>query len=470
MVPDLDKLNSKENSPEGENTEFTPEESESDTERQVEAVEEKTENASRSYYLLRIVFEESRFNLEKGRLEQGVLRFAKVAEGQLPTEFSPILIESKEEAELLISDIKELTASWLKANTRLSIVLPDNWGVMLNVPHPGELPPEELARYLAWTVKINGWEDFEPFRFNVSAPDENQMVVVAVRERIFNFVERIARTLNAELVQLSLKRISDVNIISRENRPREALEESSPAEDDEFESFGPKVSPKAYLIPAAVVAVIVIVYLAASMLELNLPLLTPRKTAPPDSAALALDETSKTDSLLSGTGSIIPPDEIQPKTVSPDSVIASGCLLAKTIDLLQANGGLTCFSITGANASLEMEFASSGDISRLKSRMSKTVSAASTAETKAKSKTGKTSAILEFEFASDPMAGFVSQPADKVREVIQRSGYALNDDIFTGAIDQCRSLMELVEKRKIAFYRITLNRIGPDRYRMKLEL
>lgn len=418
-------------------------------------------------YILRIVFEERQFALEKGIHKGGVIRFTKISNGILSQRFNPVLVES--DYRPVFKDIKQLVETVSAQTARLSIVLPDEWGRVFTMPHPGSrLSDEELIHHIAWRVRISGWEDDEPFRFNFSTSDEEQIVVVAIRDRIFDFAEKIADALSGRLLQLSLKKVTDLNIISQDLRMEIEPVEQTPAKPEEeveevIEVGEKKTSYKLLFIPLLVLIILILLYLLSRQMGLNIPLLSKKQ-----SAAIEIEEMPAEIPVELEPGAAPPTVEESPATIPADSAAPTLLPFSESLSLLSKGGGLSYCSFTESSALCEMQFNSRTEIERLLNILAG-CGVVKTAQEVSPAPGGRLSALLTLDFQQSLLDGYIGVPVEQVRSIITAGGYPLDDDIFTGTIEQARTLMALLEERKIAFYRITLNRISAGVYRMKLE-
>ena len=407
---------------------------------------EDTSGSVEKASLLRLTLREKEYRLEKGIRRDGKLDFEQLSAGSLVTALKPETAYSDRTASAFARELANvIPEEHFQERAPLAVIFPDEWGRFMNLPDPGDLADDDLLRHISWTMKITGWEDEEPFRFNFRREEGGSILVVAIRERVYNLAKAIADRLSLELEQVSLISVAGVNIMSEERLPAAKAmvpapdfeETAEPEEDTDYEyTYDRKRrSPVVFIIPAAVILIAILGYLLLGMYDIRL-------FGPPAEEEIIAEEAAPSE------------------TTSP-AVAYSGI-----IRMLAEGTRLDFLMITPAYARAEMSIGMEDEFSAVLTdlRQSNIAAAAEPVTTSDNTRT------LRLQFNPALEAHLTGGSREDAIVALAESGFQVNEGIFTGGLEQTIRMVDMVEEKGVKFYRITIMRIGEDIYRTRLEL
>lgn len=458
--------------------------------------------------LLRLVFNLGDFKLEKGDLRNGTVYFNLAAEGKLPIPFKPPLVVSLDNVDSIEETLRESLGEWITPEKRFTIILPQEWGQIIEIPNPGITAEDELSQHVRWAMRMNSWEDKEPLHFNFQVINDDRIVVAAVRDRVLNFAMSLADRLSVRLIQLSLADTSFINLISAEistdsdsavldravpaAEPVDKIERPEPETvDSGEESTSPSAQPPEkeeltlpepetvvddyeadfeetekggrksvlwFIIPLIVVGVGVVGYLKFGVFKDRIR---------PETLS-TLEEVDST--LIPGES---PAVIEEPSTEAAESSqIASASLvqtpLSGLANILHEHSYINSLSITADFIKCKAEFNSPGELENLLNIINNTGVTFSARRLHGEHTADKYTAIFSFRIDESIVETYQHPLAEDIMTLFRDSGFRLNDGVFTGSFDEISRFLLLLDRQKILFYRLVLAERHAD-YHLSLE-
>ncbi|NQS97938.1 MAG: hypothetical protein HQ591_05750 [candidate division Zixibacteria bacterium] len=423
------------------------------------------------FILLRLTFDQHNFILEKGALQEGDIRYSQLAAGDLSRDFTPALLNNEDETAGFIDEINQAVKEWTHEDIRIAIVLPDNWGFVKEITASKNLPEDELIAHIAWSLQLSGWEDKEKARFNFKFLTDDNVLVAAVRERVFKFAESIAQSLSGKLVQLSLKDVSQINLIP-EVQPE--------IEDVEF-PFQKEGRPKALLlIPFLIIIIAGIAYYLFGIKKIDiaggLPFLDKGKRQISqdiaDSSAAEAIVQAVDSSITSGQESFAAADSTSIPPAQSDDVYKArieGGPFSGLLSILNEKSKISYLSITEGTVRCELSASSFTKLNNAVNEINRSRFAGS-AEIIQKEVVGnRYNGIIVAQIANETLDAFRHPDETSVLSLFVNEGFSFEDNILIGDMEEITSALSLIDNNRILFYRISLVGFGSNKYKLKME-
>ena len=473
----------------------------------------KSTGENSEFSIFRLNFSRDGYDLEKGDLRDGTVYFHSIAEGKFPVSFVSKIISGSEDVEQIKKILKGALSQWLTLKNRFALIIPDDWGVMVETPNPGDIPDDELFDHLRWALKLNGWEDNEHATFNFRMVSDDKIIISAVRDRVVKFFQGICEQLSFKLLQLSLKSTPYINLISDDAltsadskmadiivesgattaaekipaQPPKAKPKSKPVFEDEevnvdeiehvdsdfdgYDTDRTEFSFKRKMSPLLLIISLVVILLGAGYWFLS----REKEVEVQPQADMSADTTTTVPdtSAVEMESEAIPQEvvELQPEKIVEESPVEKVVVpdyrpFSNLIGIVANQAKLSYFSITESSVKCELTQATSQEIRTLLNAFNST---GFTSSAKSVSAANNSSSIISCKI-NESIFTVYSHPSESiVFSDLRRNGFSLNNGIFTGNLRQVTNLLKFIENNHILFYRLILLRENETNYRLSME-
>jgi hypothetical protein len=430
-------------------------------------------NVSNLTNLYRLRLGGEKFELEKGDLREGRTIFTSVTQGQLPFQFKPFIIVSKEAVEQLHQFLKSSLLNWIQPENRLVLVIPENWGLTFKLPHPGKIDEEELAQHLHWVTALNGWEDDEAVIMNYQALDNELIMISALRERICNYLTTLSEGLSFQLAEVALDNNLHLNLIASEGMilsgakkaipstpvpdkikdiplpettiPAEVavtelvaevqpVEEAEPAIEEDF--FKPKKIPLFIALPL-IIAVFAGGYFVVGRIFKNV--------RSPSSHTVKLKK------------------EILP--VKTDSVALKSNVVSKTED----RGEIRFFSVNETAVKCEIALASREGLNGIEAKLRELNVVDSVRAIKSTQAGNSSITLINIDLVKEVREWYQQPIDDRILKIMQERGFVLSNSVLSGSIEDIDRFVSFIDENGLLFYRLVISERKPEIYYLSLD-